>query len=425
MRARRPALLDCGPMLLRLLRGAMRVHPARLALVALSTAMGSSIAAALATVSLQAQERLGAELRRFGANVVLEPARAAAPGAAVGAGALEERDLARVLTIFWRYNVVGLAPSLTAAAEVSTGGRAERAVLSGVWFDRAFPRPGGGEPLRVGIVPLFPYWRVDGAWPQDGRSAALGSALAERLGARAGSDVMVRVGDAATTLRVTGILRTGGFEEEQVLVPLEAAQAITGRPGQISRALVSAITVPLDDLGRRDPATMTPREYEKWSCTPYVTSVARQVEEAVPGSRARPVWSVAEAEARVLSRLDVLVALLAALTLAAAALAVASTFAARVMGRRAEIALMRACGASAGQVAILLGTEALLLGALGGLAGAALAGGMVRALGMAVFGRRSRAGPPAPLALPRAPRRGGGLGLAHPPRPRPRPAPAS
>src|SRR5512145_2096319 len=131
---------------------------------------------------------------------------------------------------------------------------------------------------------------------------------------------------------------------------------------------------------------MTPREYEKWFCTPYVTSVARQVEEAIPGSRARPVWSLAEAEARVLSRLDVLMTLLAVLALVAAALAVASTFAARVMGRRTEIALLRATGAGAAQIALHLGAEIALLAAAGGLVGAGLAALLVRALGLAVFG---------------------------------------
>ena len=155
-----------------------------------------------------------------------------------------------------------------------------------------------------------------------------------------------------------------------MLVDLGVAQALLGRPGQVSRVLVSAVTVPLDAFGRRDPGGMSRREFEKWFCTPYVTSVANQVEEAIPGSRARPVWSLAEAEARVLSRLGVLMAILAGLSLAAAALAVASTFAARVIGRRTEIALMRATGASAGQVVLLLGTEVLALGAVGGVLGA-------------------------------------------------------
>lgn len=375
-------------MLLQLLRGATRLHPARLALVVLSAAMGSGIAGALGTVALQAEERIAAELRSFGANVVLEPDSVAAPTGGPAAPAyLEEQHLQRVLAIFWRHNVVGLAPSLTAPAAVEARGRTERALLAGLWFDRRIERPGGGS-LRGGVVPLFPFWALEGTWPaEDGSGqAVVGRALAERLGLRVGDAVSAAAGGGSAAFLVTGVVRTGGFEDEQLMVPLRAAQALLGRPGRISRALVSAVTVPLDAFGRREPGGMTKREFEKWFCTPYVTSVARQVQEAVPGSRARPVWSLAEAEARVLTRLDLLMALLAALTLAAAALAVASTFAARVMARRAEIALWRACGATSGQVAILLGAEVTALSLAGGMLGAGLAWGLVRLLGLAVFG---------------------------------------
>jgi putative ABC transport system permease protein len=389
-------------MVLRLLRGALRLHPTRLALVVVSTAMGSGIAAALGSVALQAEARIARELRSFGANVVVEPLAASAPGGVPADGAsLREADLARVLTIFWRHNVVGLAPSLTAAAWVSGPGGGERALVAGVWFDRKLARAEGGEPLAAGVVPLFPYWRLDGRWPAPGEDAAVvGRALAARLGLAKGSRVAVDAGTGPRRYEVAGLLGTGGFEDEEILVDLAAAQALLARPGQISRALVSAVTVPLDAFGRRDPAGMTRRELEKWFCTPYVTSVAHQVEEAIPGSRARPVWSLAEAEARVLSRLGVLMALLAGLSLAAAALAVASTFAARVLGRRTEIALMRASGASARQVVLLLGTELLALGALGGVLGAALAAVLVRALGAAVFGAPLEPGAAlAPLAV--------------------------
>jgi putative ABC transport system permease protein len=377
------------PMVLRLLRGALRLHPLRLALFVLSTAMGAGFAAALGSVALQAEARIARELRSFGANIVVEPRVAAGPaGARADGDGLAEADLARVLTIFWRHNVVGLAPSLTAVATVEGPSGDERALLAGVWFERRLARADGGEPLAAGVVPLFPFWRVEGRWPAPGEdgAAVIGRALAARLGLVPGASFRIEAGGTRRTLTATGVLATGGVEEEQVLVELGAAQALLGRPGRISRALVSAVTVPLDGFGRRDPGEMTRREYEKWFCTPYVTSVARQVEEAVPGSRARPVWSLAEAEARVLSRLGVLMAILAVLSLAAAALAVASTFAARVMGRRVEIALMRASGASAGQVVLLLGAEIAVLGALGGLLGAGLAGVLVRVLGAAVFG---------------------------------------
>jgi putative ABC transport system permease protein len=365
--------------------------------------MGAGIAAALGSVALQAEDRIARELRSFGANIVVEPVAAAAPGGASGgAASLAETDLARVLTIFWRHNVVGIAPSLTAPATASGPAGSERVLLAGVWFDRKLSRADGGEPLAAGVAPLFPYWRVDGRWPAAGEAGAavVGRAVAERLHLSPGAKVTLDGGAGARSYEVVGLLATGGFEEDEVLLDLGASQALLDRPGRISRALVSAVTVPLDGFGRRDPDGMTKREFEKWFCTPYVTSVARQVEEAIPGSRARPVWSLAEAEARVLSRLGVLMAILAGLSLAAAALAVASTFAARVMGRRTEIALMRASGASAGQVVLLLGAEVLSLGLVGGLLGVGLAAVLVRALGAAVFGAPLEPGAAlAPLAV--------------------------
>ena len=30
---------------------------------------------------------------------------------------------------------------------------------------------------------------------------------------------------------------------------------------------------------------MTPAEFERWNCTPYVTSIAHQIEEALPMDR--------------------------------------------------------------------------------------------------------------------------------------------
>src|SRR6266540_1614305 len=74
----------------------------------------------------------------------------------------------------------------------------------------------------------------------------------------------------SAAFRVAGVVRTGGFEEDEVLLQLEVVQALLGRPGSISLSLVSVVTVPLDGFGRQDPGGMTRRELEKWFCTPYV-----------------------------------------------------------------------------------------------------------------------------------------------------------
>ena len=61
---------------------------------------------------------------------------------------------------------------------------------------------------------------------------------------------------------------------------------------------------------RTVPHTMSQTEYEKWYCTGYVTSIAKQLEEVFLGSTSRPIWPVAETEGKVLGRLKLLIYLL-------------------------------------------------------------------------------------------------------------------
>ena len=133
--------------------------------------------------------------------------------------------------------------------------------------------------------------------------------------------------------------------------------------------LVSALTVPMDDFGRRDPATMSKQEYERWYCTAYVTAVAKNVEEAMAGSRARPIWQIASAEGPLLKKLNLLILLLTVLALAAAATAVSSSLMASMAERGREIALMKAIGADRRQIAAIFLGETFLVALLAGLAG--------------------------------------------------------
>lgn len=375
-------------MIIRFLRGALRLQPMRLGLIVISTAMGASILASFSVVSLRIKDQLAAELRAFGPNIAVEPEEAAAPAGTLPApGYLDETDVQRALTIFWRNNIVGISPTLTAPVTVSGKNHAAEAPMVGLWFEKTVQRPGEKETIKAGALPLFPYWKLEGGW-RGARGApglVLGRSLSRRLGLRIGDEAVISAADKKLPLKVTGIVSAGGFEEDEVFIELKDAQKLLGLDGSISNILMSVITVPLDSFGRKDPAGMSRLEFEKWYCTAYITSVANQLEKDIPASRARPLWSMAEAEARVLSRLNALMALLAAVALVAAMLAAAAAFTARIMGRRAEIALMRACGASAGQLVALLGAEAVMLGLAGGLAGAGLSTFLIRGLGTAVF----------------------------------------
>src|SRR2546422_201892 len=143
---------------------------------------------------------------------------------------------------------------------------------------------------------------------------------------------------------------------------------------------------PEEEFARRDPDKMSPAEYDRWFCTPYVSSIAHQVQLVLPGVEARPIRRVAEGEGRILTRLSALMWLMTLTALVAAALAVGATSATTVIERRAEVGLMKALGAGNGLVGAFFLAEQALLALAGGVAGYALGLGLAQLLGRSVFG---------------------------------------
>jgi putative ABC transport system permease protein len=149
--------------------------------------------------------------------------------------------------------------------------------------------------------------------------------------------------------------------------------------------MVSALTTPMDDFAYKDPETMSTTEYEKWYCTGYVTSIARQLEEVFAGSRAKPIWQVAETEGTVLERLSVLVYLLTAAALLASAIGMSTTMAASLLRRLDEIGLMKSVGADSVRIMGIFLSEAFIIGLAGGVAGYLLSLLVTSFIGAKVF----------------------------------------
>jgi len=163
-------------------------------------------------------------------------------------------------------------------------------------------------------------------------------------------------------------------------------QRLAGLEGRVRRLEVSALTKPEDAFARSDVTRLTPEQFDRWYCTPYVSSIAYQIQQAIPESQARPIYQVAETEGRILDRVSILMALLAAAALATAALAVASMMLATVLERRAEIGLFKSLGATNARVAAIFLLEAGLVGMAGGAAGCVLGIWLARRLAVTAFG---------------------------------------
>jgi putative ABC transport system permease protein len=393
-----------GKMFLRLVADSFTRRPRRKILSMAALAMGMAVATASLSVSLDIGDRLAAEFRSLGANLLVTPQADSLPLEIGGvdyrpanAGAyLPEEDLGKLKTIFWRHNIMGFAPILELPVEAwspasknwSSPGVVGKPMLIGTWSQHSVSISDGST-YETGVEKTNPWWHVEGNWFQENSDeCVVGVQLAKSSGVQAGDSLNVHANDATAwrTLKVVGILSTGGPEDSSIVAPLTVAQQLAGKPGQYRRLYVSALTKPEDAFARKDPNAMTPAEYDKWYCSPYVSSIALQVSEVLKGTDVRVIRRVAEGEGNVLTRVRTLLWLVTIAALLAAALAVGASAAASVIERRTEIGLMKALGANSGLVGVLLAAEQLLLAFVGGGIGYAVGILLARVLGERIFG---------------------------------------
>ncbi len=358
-----------------------------------AVALGIAVTTTVAMLSLDVGDKVNHELRGFGANISVTPAAdslSVAVGGVdyrpAGAGAyLAESDLPRLKTIFWRNNIVAFTPFLSAPATLD----GHRVAVVGSWFE--YPLAvGKNETFTTGMKALHPSWRIRGDWPVANQQECLvGERLARELGVAPGKSLTLRDPQDSVqemTLRVSGIVETGASEDDEVLAPLAAVQKFTGLAGKIRRVEVSALTKPEDAFARSDVTKLSATEFDRWFCTPYVSSISYQIQQAIPGSEARPVYRVAETEGKILHSVGVLMAILAATSLLTAALAVASMMFASVLERRVEIGLFKSLGATDARVASIFYLEAMAVGLVGGLVGFGIGSVIAWRISAAVFG---------------------------------------
>ncbi len=385
-------------MFLRLVADSFSRRPRHKLLTGAALALGMAVATAAISVSLDVGDRLAREFRSLGANLVVTPRADSLPleiGGVdyrpVNAGAyLPESDLGKLKTIFWRNNIIAFAPMLEIQAHVlPMDGNWSDTSLIGTWAEHQISLPDGGT-FSTGVAKSNPWWRIDGRWfLENSKECIVGIEFAKKNGIKVGDWLSITAG-AVTKIpspeKVVGILSSGGPEDNAVIVPLGRAQILADKTSQYRRLYVSALTKPEDDFGRRDPKTLAPADYDRWYCTPYISSIALQISQVLPGADVRVIRRVADGEGAILTRVRTLLWLVTFASLLAAALAVGASSAASVIERRTEIGLMKALGAGSGTVGFLLVAEQLLLALLGGGLGYSLGILLARLVGQKIFG---------------------------------------
>lgn len=361
----------------------------RVALTVLAIFMGATLVAALLSVTSEIADKIGVELRQYGANMVLVPEKIY----------LDESRLPKIKSIFWRHNIVGIAPILS--TPVTINGK-EKTELTGTWFNKKIKIPDGtffgrrrisGGTVNIGIKDVSPWWKVQGRWitnSSDTENALVGEAVAKRLRLKVGDNFGVERNGTAKALRVSGILSAGGLEDDQIFVNIQVTQQLMNLPGKASKAKISAMIVPKAKLPKsirnKKLSEMTPKEYETWYCTPTVEAISKQITEVVPDVEVKPIRQITEAESNTFSKIESMISLAIGVGLLISGLAVTSTMTTAVLERRSEIGLNKAIGATDQQIAWQFMVEAALMGLTGGLFGIGAGFGLAQFIGRSVFG---------------------------------------
>jgi len=374
-------------MFARLVYESFRRQKRRKLLAAIAITLGVGVATAMIAVATDIGDKMSRELRSYGANLIVTPQDDTLDLQIGGVdlkppsdGAyLNEADLPKVRGTFWHHNIVGFSPMLPVNVNIA----GNNTTLLGTYFAKHLTF--GKDEFVTGVTITHPWWKVSGAWPNDeSQDVLLGERLAARLDKKPGDEIEV----ANQKRRITGTLSTGGAEDDEIVAPLSLAQSILGKPGAVRRLYVSAMTKPEDALARRDPKSMGPELFDRWYCSPYVQSIAYQLQEAIPHSHAEQIRQVAQNEGTVLEKIKGLMLLVTFAALFASALAVSAAMATAIFERRNEVGLMKALGAGKFAIAALFFTEATLLAIIGGMVG--FGGGMLLAgeIGRSIFGDR-------------------------------------
>ena len=372
-----------------MVKGALIRQRNRFILIALTVALGVSLATAMLNVMFDVGDKVNQELKAYGANIVVTPKNSAVLKDIYGVDEknhknfLNESDLGKIKTIFWTNNIVAFAPSLDGNLKI--GDKNFSAV--GTWFNHEMNLP-TGESFSTGITEMKSWWQVEGNFPAENQNEIL-------VGKKIADENNLKVGDSMKfdgvneNFKVCGILSSGGDEDEKIFLDLSAMQKILGLAGKIDSIEVSAITTPENDLARKaaaNPDLLSQQEKEIWYCTAYVSAIAYQIEEVINNSSARPVRQIAESEGKILEKTQLLMLLITILSLLSTALGVSNLVSANIMERSRELGLLKAIGATNLGVIILILAEIFLSGIVGGIFGYFVSLGISKIIGVTVFG---------------------------------------
>jgi lipoprotein-releasing system permease protein len=234
--------------------------------------------------------------------------------------------------------VAAVSPMVSGAGLALRGEASRSIALVGVDLDR-YDRIVG---LRAKIV--------DGVARLGPGEGILGRELAEDLGVRIGDRVSLVTGSVSDSLRVTALVDLGVRElnRRTVIVPLRAAQSLVGLTGGATNLDLALVDV--------------------WAAPALAATLAQRYPYKVES------WQQANAQlVSALNAQSISTTLIRAVVMVVVVLGIASVLVVSVVQKRREIGILRAMGATQGQVLRIFLLQGAIVGALGSVLGVLLA----------------------------------------------------
>lgn len=329
-------------------------NPSRLFVILLALGSGAAITAALLNLQIDAQRRLTQEFRSFGANVLITPRDANAPGASVKT--LPETDYELIPNI--PIDKGGKGAFLFVIAQIksygSGSGRAIPVIVKGA-------REEGSTAVKV------PFLTEVSERSRTEPNCLVGRKVAEQLKVHAGDRIFFTSEASEGTCHVDAVMTNGGEEDNEVEMSLSVVQQLAGLPGRISLIQVSF------------PGT--PAEIDSYIVT---------LQQKLPSAYVHGIRQFTEGEAKIYNRISGLLTATVLIILLLTFFCVMAAMTNVAMERRNDVGLMKALGGSVRRIVRLFFAEAALLGLAGGFIGSTIGILLSIWLGKAVFGLAAR-----------------------------------
>ena len=240
--------------------------------------------------------------------------------------------------------VAGVSPMVSGAGLALRGEAVQSIALMGVDLDRYDRVVGLRAKVVSGSARLLPG------------EAIIGRELAQDLGLRVGDRLAVQTGSSSESLRVTALVDLGvkDLNRRTVIVPLRTAQNLLALPGG-----ATSLDVTLHDV---------------WVARALAQDLQRQFPYKVES------WQ--ESNAQLVSALNAQsgsTAIIRGVVLAGGVLGIASVLVVSGVQKRREIGILRAMGATRGQVMRVFLVQGAVVGAVGSVLGLLLAVALIAA----------------------------------------------